>query len=626
MDEKLRARAEAWIADDPDPVDRADLATLLDHALEAADTVSAPAAAELSGSSDEAADPARQLADRFAGRLEFGTAGLRGQLGAGPNRMNRAVVRAATSAVAGWLRDCAASAGTEAGISVVVGCDARHRSDEFADEAARVLAAAGLGVHLLPRPCPTPLVAFAVRQLRAAAGIMITASHNPRTDNGYKLYLSDGAQVIPPVDREIETRIAALGPLLKIETARLDSPLITRHGDEVAQAYLEAITRDDAGPRPVPPEPLRVVYTPMHGVAGDLLRRALRQAGFPKPHVVTIQAQPDPDFPTAAFPNPEEPTALTLALADGKALDADLVLASDPDGDRLAVAVPEPETRRKPRTAPGMPEDGRWRILNGDQVGALLGAYLIQRARSATPPPSALAPLVATTIVSSTLLSKIAAQAGVLYRETLTGFKWIARAADDVPGASFAFGYEEAIGYAVGDVVRDKDGIGAAVAFLRLATEAAGEGRSILDLYDELESEHGVHLTSQLSLFIPGTAEVMRRLRAAPPATLGGQPVDACTDYVTGTLDPAPGLPPADALALRIGPDRVVIRPSGTEPKIKAYLEVVEAVPPGGLIAARLAAQRRLVPLREVVSDLLTGLATVTGQRDLATGPEADGP
>src|SRR5262249_44703411 len=274
-------------------------------------------------------------------------------------------------------------------------------------------------VHLLPRPCPTPLVAFAVRQLRAEAGIMITASHNPRTDNGYKLYLSDGAQVIPPVDREIETRIAALGPLLKIETARLDSPLITRHGDEVAQAYLEAITRDDADPRPVQPEPLRVVYTPMHGVAGDLLLRALRQAGFPKPHVVTIQAQPDPDFPTAAFPNPEEPTALTLALADGKALDADLVLANDPDGDRLAAP------RRKPRVAPGsgMPEDGRWRILNGDQVGALLGAYLIQRARSAAPPTSALDPLVATTIVSSTLLSKIAARAGALYRETLTGFK-----------------------------------------------------------------------------------------------------------------------------------------------------------------------------------------------------------
>jgi phosphomannomutase len=616
VDAKLRAQAEAWIADDPDPVDRADLATLLDHALDA-DSESAPAAAELLGGSDEAADPARQLADRFAGRLEFGTAGLRGQIGAGPNRMNRAVVRAATSAVAGWLRDGAASAGTEAGISVVVGCDARHRSDEFADEAARVLAAAGIAVHLLPRPCPTPLVAFAVRQLRAEAGIMITASHNPRTDNGYKLYLRDGAQVIPPVDREIETRIAALGPLLNIETARLDSPLITRHGDEVAQAYLEAITRDDAGPRPVQPEPLRVVYTPMHGVAGDLLLRALRQAGFPKPHVVTIQAQPDPDFPTAAFPNPEEPTALTLALADAKALDADLVLASDPDGDRLAVAVPEPDTRRKPRTAPGsgMPEDGRWRILTGDQVGALLGAYLIQRARSAAPPPSALAPLVATTIVSSTLLSKIAAHAGALYRETLTGFKWIARAADDVPGASFAFGYEEAIGYAVGDAVRDKDGIGAAVAFLRMATEAAGEGRSVLDLYDELESEHGVHLTSQVSLQIPGTAEVMRRLRAAPPATLGGQPVDACTDYVTGTLESGLGLPPADVLAFRIGPDRVVIRPSGTEPKIKAYFEVVEVVPPGGLIAARLAAQRRLVPLREVVSALLTGLATVTGQR-----------
>ncbi len=608
IDGELRAAVEAWIADDPDPVDRAELTALLERAEVAAYAEGVGVA----GAAPEADQTASQLRDRFAGRLTFGTAGLRGQIGAGPNRMNRAVVRGATSAVAGWLL-----ASRPAGDGVVIGCDARHRSDEFADEAARVLAGAGIRVHLLPRPGPTPLVAFAVRHLGTAAGIMVTASHNPRTDNGYKLYLGDGAQVIPPLDGEIEGRIAALGPLGEIPTARLDSPLITRHDDEVAAAYLTAITAAEvAGSGNAVPEPgPRVVYTPMHGVAGPLLLRALERAGFARPHVVTVQGQADPEFPTAAFPNPEEPAALTLALADAKALDADLVLANDPDGDRLAVAVPEPDTRRQPRAEPGSAEaleDGRWRILTGDQVGALLGAYLLADSGAGTP-------LVATTIVSSTLLAKIAAAAGARYRQTLTGFKWIARAADDVPGATFAFGYEEAIGYAVGGAVRDKDGISAAVAFLRLAAEAALAGQSVLDRYDDLERAHGVHLTSQLSLRIAVTAEVMRRLRAAPPATLAGQPVDEHTDYAApppdGTAAGRSGLPPSDVLSYRIGRDRVVIRPSGTEPKVKAYFEIVEPVPPGGLIAARMTAQRRLAPLREAVSALLTGMTTITGQR-----------
>jgi len=652
IDGELRAAVEAWVADDPDPVDRAELTSLLHAALAEATTLAdataladAPALGDGAAPADAPAlsgaaapvgaaalagtgDAARQLADRFAGRLTFGTAGLRGQIGAGPNRMNRAVVRGATSAVAGWLL-----ASEPAGDGVVIGCDARHRSDEFADEAARVLAGAGIKAHLLPRPGPTPLVAFAVRHLGTAAGIMITASHNPRTDNGYKLYLGDGAQVIPPADSEIEGRIAALGPLREIRTARLDSPLITRHGDEVAAAYLTAITPAAVEGAATAP---RVVYTPMHGVAGPLLLRALQRAGFARPHVVTVQAQADPEFPTATFPNPEEPAALTLALADAKALDADLVLANDPDGDRLAVAVPEPDTRRKPRAQPGSGAalaDGRWRILTGDQVGALLGDYLlaprqVESARKARQAGGASGgtgtPLVATTIVSSTLLSKIAAAAGAQYRETLTGFKWIARAADALPpktgeaGATFVFGYEEAIGYAVGGTVRDKDGISAAVAFLSLATDAALAGQSVLDRYDDLERAHGVHLTSQLSLRIPGTAEVMRLLRAAPPVTLGGQPVDDHTDYAAPAASgqPAPGLapsglPPSDVLSYRIGRDRVVIRPSGTEPKVKAYFEIVEPVLPGGLIAARMTAQRRLEPLREAVSALLTGMTSI---------------
>jgi phosphomannomutase len=649
VDAELRARVEAWIADDPDPVDRAELAALLDQAMLDQILPDDPLldqalrlSAKTTGDLDQAA---RQLADQFAGRLTFGTAGLRGQIGAGPNRMNRAVVRAATSAVAGWLLSpgspgtagaalsapatgsargagsakaagSAGAVGSARAAGVVIGCDARHRSADFADEAARVLAGAGIAVHLLPRPCPTPLVAFAVRHLPAAAAIMITASHNPRTDNGYKLFMADGAQVIPPADREIESRIAALGPLREIAVAGLDDPLITWHGDEVAQAYLDAIT---AGPAPgdegLPGRGLRLCYTPLHGVAGPLLLRALRQAGFAKPHVVTVQAQPDPDFPTAAFPNPEDPAALTLALADGKALDADLVLANDPDGDRLAVAVPEPDTRRRPRDSPGGEAaltDGRWRILTGDQVGALLGDYLLT---SRQPEPEAAqagrVPLVATTIVSSTLLSKIAAAAGARYAETLTGFKWIARAATGADGTRFAFGYEEAIGYAVGDTVRDKDGIGAAVAFLRLASDAARAGQSVLDRYDALEREHGVHLTSQLSLRISGTAEVMRLLRAAPPATLGGRPVSGHTDYAA----PGTGLPASDVLSFRIEGDRVVIRPSGTEPKIKAYLEIVEPVVRGGLNAARMTAQRRLIPLREAVSALLTGVTTIASPR-----------
>jgi phosphomannomutase len=572
----LRTVVEAWIEDDPDERDRAELRGLLD--LGAGDGAGA------------------ELADRFAGRLTFGTAGLRGAVGAGPNRMNRAVVRAATAAVAGWLTGLTGQGGSPA---VVVGCDARHRSDEFADEAARVLAGAGIRVHLLPRPGPTPLLAFAVRHLGAGAGIMITASHNPAADNGYKLYLSDGAQVIPPVDAEIEGRIAALGPLAAIPVARLDDPLIVRHGDEVAAAYLDGVA--GAGVASVNAD-LTVVYTPMHGVAGDLMLRAIARAGFGRPRVVKAQADPDPDFPTVAFPNPEEPGALDLALADARALGADLVLASDPDGDRLAVAVPAPD---RPGGAPGAPG---WRVLTGDQLGALLGAYLLGAVPDGASGTSGPLPLVATTIVSSTLLSRIAAAAGARYQETLTGFKWISRAGDGQPDATFVFGYEEALGYEVGTIVKDKDGIGAALAVLGLAATAKTRGGTLAGAYDDLEREHGVHLTEQLSLRIPRPAEVMRRIRETPPATLGGLPVTAVTDFTNAGT----GLPASDVLSYRLSDSdpnargaRVVIRPSGTEPKIKAYLEVTE-LPGEDLGTARAAAESRMAPLRASVTALLT--------------------
>ena len=554
---ELRGAVEAWIADDPDPGDHAELQALLDR-----------------GDTDE-------LRDRFADRLHFGTAGLRGVVAAGPNRMNRAVVRAATAAVAGWL----ASEGT-ASPGVVLGCDARHRSAEFAEEAARVLAGAGIAVHMLPRPCPTPLLAFAVRHLGTAAGVMITASHNPAADNGYKLYLSDGAQVIPPTDAEIEKRIAGLGPLARVPVAAAGSPLITRHGDEIAEAYLAAIVAA-AGPAVTGAAELNVVYTPMHGVAGRLMLRLLRLAGFAAPHVVAAQAEPDPDFPTVAFPNPEEPGALDLALADARRLGADLVVASDPDGDRLAVAVPE-------KDAAG------WRVLTGDQVGALLGASLLDRTAGQAAPQ---ARLVASTVVSSTLLSKIAAAAHVHYAETLTGFKWIARAADSVPGARFVFGYEEALGYAVGDVVRDKDGFGAALAMLRLAEEAKSADRSVLDIYDDLERAYGVHLTSQLTLRTADQAQIMSRLRAAPPDAFGGEPVAGLTDLADGAGD----VPRADVLIFRLAGGRVVLRPSGTEPKIKCYLEITELAAGRSLAGAREAAAARLVPLRAALEALLAG-------------------
>ncbi len=582
---ELRAAVEAWIADDPDAGDRAELQALIDRA--AAD-----------------ADAAGELRDRFADRLHFGTAGLRGVVAAGPNRMNRAVVRAATAAVASWLlgpgsavRGSAvrgsAVRGSAVRGSVVVGCDARHRSAEFAGEVAGVLAGAGIAVHMLPLPCPTPLLAFAVRHLGAAAGVMVTASHNPAADNGYKLYLSDGAQVIPPADAEIEQLIAGLGPLSQVPVAEAGSPLIIRHGDEVARAYLDAVVAAAAGPAAHRAE-LNVVYTPMHGVAGPLMLRALEQAGFAAPHVVAAQAEPDPDFPTVAFPNPEEPGALDLALADARRLGADLVVASDPDGDRMAVAVPDP---------------GRgWRVLTGDQVGALIGASLLERTAGVGVGATPQARLVASTVVSSTLLSKIAAAAGVRYAETLTGFKWIARAADGLPGTRFVFGYEEALGYAVGDVVRDKDGIGAALAMLRLAEGAKVQDRSVLEVYDDLERAHGVHLTSQLTLRTADQAHVMSQLRSAPPAAFGGEPVCGLTDLARGAAaDGTPGVavPRADVLIFRLPGARVVLRPSGTEPKIKCYIEITEPLADRSLGAAREAAVRRLAPLRSALEAML---------------------
>ena len=503
MNPDLRETAERWLAEDPDPATRTELRALLD-------------------AGDEPA-----VAARFTGRLTFGTAGLRGPLRAGPNGMNRAVVRRTAAGLGAWLRRTGAAG------RVAIGYDARHGSADFAADSAAVLAGAGLDARLLPGPLPTPVLAHAVRLLGATAGVMVTASHNPPQDNGYKVYAADGAQIVPPADAEIEAAIEAVGPLSTVPMSYGYALL----GDEVLESYLDAVA---AVPR-TPHRALRTVHTALHGVGGEVVRQAFARAGFPVPVPVTEQAAPDPDFPTVPFPNPEEPGALDLALALADRTDADLLLASDPDADRCAVAVPTPQG---------------WRALSGDELGVLLGDHLIRSGRTGT---------YATTIVSSSLLGRLCAARGVPFGETLTGFKWIVRAADDL-----AYGYEEALGYCVlPEAVLDKDGISAALLAADLAAALRAEGRTLTDRLDELAAEFGVHATAQLSVRVADLgliAATMAALRADPPRTLLDRPA---------TVEDL--LPRADVLRLRADGVRVVVRPSGTEPKLKAYLEVVVA-------------------------------------------------
>jgi phosphomannomutase len=509
VDADLRAAAERWLAEDPAPTTRSELRALLD------------------------ADEEDAVADRFAGRLEFGTAGLRGPLRAGPNGMNRAVVRRTAAGLAAWLRRSDLSG------PVVVGYDARHGSAEFAADSAAVLAGAGLDARLLPQPLPTPVLAHAVRLLGAAAGVMVTASHNPPQDNGYKVYTAGGAQIVPPTDAEIEAEVDAVGPLSTVPMSHGYKVL----GDEVLESYVDSVA---AVPR-TPHRRVRTVHTALHGVGAEVLRQAFARAGFEPPVPVTEQAEPDPDFPTVPFPNPEEPGALDLALALAERTGADLLLASDPDADRCAVAVPD---------------GGGWRPLTGDELGVLLADHLIRTGRTGT---------YATTIVSSSLLSKLCAARGVPFGETLTGFKWIVRAADDL-----TFGYEEALGYCVlPDVVRDKDGISAALLVSDLVAALKAEGRTLLDRLAELHAEFGEHATAQISVRVADLqqiADTMAALRADPPGTLLGRPA---------TVDE----PDEGILRVRADGARVVVRPSGTEPKLKAYLEVVGD--PAGLDALK---------------------------------------
>ncbi|GGW34115.1 phospho-sugar mutase [Streptomyces griseoloalbus] len=510
MQDALIAQAQAWLTEDPDPDTREELARLID------------------------AEDHAELTARFSGTLQFGTAGLRGELGAGPMRMNRSVVIRAAAGLAAYLKKHGHTDGL-----VVIGYDARHKSHDSARDTAAVMTGAGLRAAVLDRPLPTPVLAFAIRHLGAVAGVEVTASHNPPRDNGYKVYLGDGSQIVPPADAEIAAEIEAVASLTTV-------PRPTEGWETLDDTVLDAyLARTDAVLSKDSPRTARTVYTAMHGVGKDVLLAAFARAGFPAPDLVTEQVDPDPEFPTVAFPNPEEPGAMDLAFAKARETQPDLVIANDPDADRCAAAV----------------KDGAdWRMLRGDEVGALLAAHLVRRGATGT---------FAESIVSSSLLGRIAEKAGLPYEETLTGFKWIAR----VEG--LRYGYEEALGYCVDpDGVRDKDGITAALLLTELASELKAQGRTLLDLLDDLAVEHGLHATDQLSVRVQDLsliASAMRRLRDQPPTELAGLSVTTAEDLTRGS----DRLPPTDGLRYTLDGARVVVRPSGTEPKLKCYLEVV---------------------------------------------------
>lgn len=533
--------ARAWVEQDPDAETRAELQQLID-----------------AGDTDE-------LTARFAGRLQFGTAGLRAELGAGPLRMNRVVVTQAAAGLARFLIDSGRDR------SVVIGYDGRVNSDVFARDSAEVMRGLGLDVTLLPGALPTPLVAFAVRHLGVGAGVMVTASHNPPRDNGYKVYLGgddEGSQIVPPVDAEIA---AAIDVVAAGDVRSLDRATDYTVADQaLVRAYVDATAATVPAPGlPADAQP-SVVYTAMHGVGWETARAVFTAAGFREPAVVPEQIEPDGAFPTVSFPNPEEPGAMDLSIARGVAVGADLVIANDPDADRLALAIPDGA--------------GSFRRLSGNEVGWLLGWRAAARAAAA-----GTTGVLAASIVSSPALSRVAEQYGLGYRDTLTGFKWVSRVPD------LLFGYEEALGYLVDpQVVRDKDGISAALELLSLATELAADGRTIADQLDAFAERFGAFASGQVATRVDDLArigEIMASLRSAAPTELGGVAVTATTDF----LDGVEGFPPSDILRFDLdGGARVIVRPSGTEPKVKVYIDTVAATPAeASALADRLAAAVR---------------------------------
>lgn len=521
IDEAFRAQVTAWILDDPDT----DTALALEKAL---------------ADNDEA-----ELRAAFNGFLQFGTAGLRGPIGAGPSRMNRAVVGRTALGLGAYLK-------ARGGQRVVIGYDARHGSAQFALDSAELLAGAGFETLLMPRELPTPVLAFAVNELETHAGIMVTASHNPPQDNGYKVYLGGtydglhyrGSQIIPPADGQIAAEIAKI---VSIKDAPRSSDWSL-----VPELLIEKYISITAAHAPTDgARNLRVVHTSLHGVGSQTFEAVAARAGFKDVLIVPEQAEPDPDFPTVAFPNPEEPGAIDLSLELASRANADLVIANDPDADRCAAAVFDKEI-------------SRWRMLRGDEVGALLGETIARRLAE-----SGEQGVLAASIVSSSLLGKIAAHYDLRFRQTLTGFKWLSRV------EHLAFGYEEALGYCVDSIhVNDKDGISAAIALMTIAAELKAEGRTLLDLLDEISLRHGVHATDQVSIRVSDPrllSGIVANLRANPPTAVGGRAVTQIDDLAKGSED----LPPTDGLRIHLNDARIIVRPSGTEPKIKCYLEVI---------------------------------------------------
>ena len=516
MDQSLVGEVQAWIADDPDPITASQLQQWLDSNNEA------------------------ELRASFNGFLQFGTAGLRGPIRPGPSGMNRAVVGRTAAGIVAYMKERNLT-------SVVIGRDARYGSEDYTFETAEIMSGAGMKVFVLPRPLPTPVLAFATNELACDVGIMVTASHNPPQDNGYKVYLGGtvdgieyrGSQIVSPTDISIAQKISAVTSLKEQARGKVWTVL----GEEIIEKYI-----DRTASLATKPGSLRIVYTAMHGVGTETLQRVFHKAGFASPILVDAQAAPDPDFPTVAFPNPEEPGAIDLALETAKNFDADLVIANDPDADRCAAAVKDPATG--------------WRMLRGDELGAILGESIARKTTSG---------VFANSIVSSSILKKIAKHYNCEFKETLTGFKWLAKIND------LTFGYEEALGYAVdAKTVNDKDGISAAITLVQIATGLAADGKTLLDLLDEIWARHGFHATEQISIRLSDLSKVgiiLGGLRNNPPQNIAGFAVTSIDDLAK----PTDGLPPTDGLRIWLaGGIRIIIRPSGTEAKMKCYIEVIE--------------------------------------------------
>jgi phosphomannomutase len=538
MDQSLVAEVQAWIADDPDPITASQLQQWLDTNNEG------------------------ELRTSFNGFLQFGTAGLRGPNRPGPSGMNRAVVGRTAAGIVAYMKERNLT-------SVVIGRDARYGSEDYTFETAEIMSGAGMKVFVLPRPLPTPVLAFATNELICDVGIMVTASHNPPQDNGYKVYLGGtvdgigyrGSQIVSPTDVSIAHKIDAITSLKEQPRAKVWTVL----GEEIIEKYIECTAS-----LATTPGTLKIVYTAMHGVGTETLQRVFQKAGYPSPILVAAQAAPDPDFPTVAFPNPEEPGAIDLALETAKTFDADLVIANDPDADRCAAAVKDPVTG--------------WRMLRGDELGAILGESIARKSSEG---------IFANSIVSSSILKKIAGHYNLEFKETLTGFKWLAK----VKGLTF--GYEEALGYAVdAKTVNDKDGISAAITVAQIATDLAPEGKTLLDLLDEIWARHGFHATEQISIRLSDLSKVdviLGRLRNNPPQNIAGRVVTSIDDLAT----PTDGLPPTDGLRIWLdGGVRIIIRPSGTEAKMKCYIEVIEK----DSKTAQVVLDRLRSPLKELLS------------------------